>query len=203
MRRVCAGHWSTKPLPATILARQGLSNLYLWPLETKGFSSQRAANLKQIRLKRGYAPGYAPYIYTYRKPRHEGCKLASMAPCGQARVHIFLPVSPIPCLLCSVRSAVCKLETSDRPEWRTTEQACSKIWRNRPHCSTTFLQNAFVCRWPCREVGSAVRCPGLRSRVCKPQICKTNWFGRFLPMHVCNFLIRHCIYIYMHIHTEN
>ena len=65
MRRVCAGHRSSKLLPATILARQGLSNLYLRPLETKGFSSQRAANLKQIRLKRGYAPGYAPYIYIY------------------------------------------------------------------------------------------------------------------------------------------
>ena len=63
MRRVCAGHRSTKPLPATILARQGLSNLYLRPLETKGFSSQRAANLKQILLKRGYVPGYAQYIY--------------------------------------------------------------------------------------------------------------------------------------------
>ena len=35
MRRVCAGHRSTKPLPATILARQGLSNSYLRPLETK------------------------------------------------------------------------------------------------------------------------------------------------------------------------
>ena len=65
MRRVCAGHRSTKPLPATILARQGLSNLYLRPLETKGFSSQRATNLKQIRLKSGYAPGYAPYIFRF------------------------------------------------------------------------------------------------------------------------------------------
>ena len=42
------------------------------------------------------------------------------------------------------------------------------------------------------EVSSAVRCPRILSQICKPQICKTNWFGKFLPMHVCNFLINHC-----------
>ena len=45
MRRVRAGHRSRKPLPAIELARQGLSNLYLRPLETKGLSSQKAANV--------------------------------------------------------------------------------------------------------------------------------------------------------------
>ena len=36
------------------------------------------------------------------------------------------------------------------------------------------------------EVSSAVRCPRILSQICKPQICKTNRFGKFLPMHVCN-----------------
>ena len=40
------------------------------------------------------------------------------------------------------------------------------------------------------EVSSAVRCPRILSQICKPQICKTNWFGKFLPMHVCNFFTK-------------
>ena len=45
------------------------------------------------------------------------------------------------------------LETSDRPQRRTTERACSKMYRGRPNCNTIFLQKPFVCGWSCREGG--------------------------------------------------
>ena len=101
-----------------------------------------------------------------------------------ASLSLLFCLSLLPCLLCSVRSAVCDLKASDTPEWRMTEQACSKISRNRSNCSTTLLQNNFVRGWPCRRGRSVVWCPGLLSQICIPHNCKSHWFRTCRPMCV-------------------